>query len=125
MQKFCFKKLVAILVTLLMLGTTMVIPAVANEEPPDRKKQVFESAYSAQVVQNTLYVIADEKLISIVQDQEIPATILEFSAYPDLNWYSTLLCSDGTDLYAYDPLTETIYQVAGTTLEKIVKLDVA
>ena len=125
MEKFFFKRLVAMLVTLLMVGTTMVMPAMADEAISDRKKQLFETAYSAQVVQNTLYVTADEKLISIVQGQETPTTIFELSDYPELNWYSTLLCSDGTDLYAYDPLTEAIYQIAGVTLKKIINLDVA
>ncbi len=125
MRNAFFRRLSAVLIAALLLSTALVNAVAAEGEKHVGKVGSLHSAYDAQVVQDALYVLLEDKLVSISRDQQALTTILNFSDYPELNWYSTLLVSDGINLYALDPLTEAIYQINGSALEPIVTLDIS
>lgn len=91
MRNAFFRRLSAVLIAALLLSTALVNAVAAEGEKPVGKVGSLHSAYDAQVVQDALYVLLEDKLVSISRDQQALTTILNFSDYPELNWYSTLL----------------------------------
>lgn len=125
MRNAFFRKLSAILIMVLLLSTALINADAIEEEQPVGRTNLFQSAYDAQVVQHALYVLLEDKLVSISQDQEESTTLIHFSEYPELNWYSALLVTDGTNLYVLDSVTEAVYKINNSALEQIVALDVS
>ncbi|MEG1891189.1 MAG: ABC transporter substrate-binding protein [Clostridia bacterium] len=83
------------------------------------------AAISAQVVQSTLYVLTEAKIVSYHAAQQGPETMIEMSNYPDIDWTGLLLTSDGNSLFALSPAQGILYQVDGTALREAVHLDIS
>ncbi|MEG2703078.1 MAG: hypothetical protein RSA65_10695, partial [Clostridia bacterium] len=83
------------------------------------------TAISAQVVQSTLYVLTEAKIVSYHAAQQGPETMIEMSNYPDIDWTGLLLTSDGNSLFALSPAQGILYQVDGTALREAVHLDIS
>lgn len=120
-----WKRVSATLAAVLLSNALLLNAAVAGQTLPVTEAGIFESAYDAQAVQDTLYVLMEDKLVSIVQGQEAPAPILYFSEYPEFNWYSALLFSDGVSLFALDTMAGIVYQVEGSTLNQTARIDLS
>jgi len=123
MKHASLKKLSAMLLAILLLNTALINRA-AGQEPLGTKAATFPPAYDAQLVQDSLYILLEDKLVSLAPDQKERVTVFSFSEYPELNWYSPLLFSDNASLYLLDSLTQTVYRFDGTELKPLVKLDI-
>lgn len=126
MQKRFLMRAAILLMAALLLSTTVTTTVLAASNISEMfilgGKPRF-SAMSAQVVENTLYLLLEDKLVSVVPDQEEPTIIMNASAYPQVNWYDALLCSDGITLYLLDTYTGAMYQVEGNELTQVVMID--
>ncbi|MEG0638638.1 MAG: hypothetical protein RR824_01280 [Clostridia bacterium] len=125
MQRAILRKFTAILLAVSLMSSVLINAVAAQEEQAIEKTEIFASAYDAQLVGELWYVLLEDKLVSITDHQDEPTTIIEFSKDPELNCGSTLLFSQGTNLYAIDMITNTVYQVNGSALEQMVQLDVS
>ncbi len=124
MKHASLQKLSAMLLAILLFNTALINSA-SSQEPLGTKTATFPPAHDAQLVQDSLYILLEDKLVSLATDQTEWAAIFSFSEYPDLNWYSTLLFSDNASLYLLDSLTQAVYRLDGTKLEPLVTLDIS
>ncbi|MCI5956687.1 MAG: hypothetical protein MRZ54_06870 [Clostridiales bacterium] len=118
------KKLSAMLLAILLLNMALINRA-ASQEPLGTKNATFPPAYDAQLVQDSLYILLEDKLVSLSANQKEWATVFSFSKYPELNWYSTLLFSDNASLYLLDSLTQAVYALSTLPEKQLKPLQVA
>lgn len=116
------KKLFAIVTLVIMVTGLFVAAAFASPQTWD---QAFSAVVSAQVVQDTLYIITDGKLIGYDTAQSDPKTIIELSDYPGIPRAGLLLTSDQSALYALSPAQGILYLADGTELRETVHLDLS
>ena len=124
-MRIAFGKIFLAVVLTTWLSIAVIGTVGFGEEQAAENTGILRMAHDALVLENNLYALLDDKLVSFTQDQEETSVVLRFSDYPEISWYSSLLFSDGTDLYILDPRTEAVYRIEDTTLEQIVILDVA
>lgn len=115
---------------LLMLLQLCLCPSALAVEPVDDffPADMPSSVTSAQIVEETLYVLGDGKIMAFAQPQTEASVVIELDVYPEIaqaEWEELFLISDGTRLYLLNPGRGQLYLVRDHELELLVRLDIS
>lgn len=118
---------ISVCVAMLLLLCLNISMAAASEMiyAGKDKSSNAQKIRDALVVEQHLYLVEEERIAEYSLNSMQPNTVVDLSGYtwPDVDWESMLLATDGTHLYAISMSVGKVYEVQDHQLKLVVALN--
>lgn len=119
---------VLMLVLLLQLCFSHSFPAQALTDANEALALNTAAITSAQVVQNNLYLLKNDRIEVLATPDAEPVTVINLKDYPEIpedSWSLLTLVGDGSSLYLVNLSYGTLYLVKDNALQLTTQLDMS